>query len=139
MRLPRGLYASLILVPLLILGLGIFSNQLVLFANHDRFPVMLNQTKLSRFVEKEDKPTLPFGFDSRIRYEESATTPIDLGPEGMIDLVHCVMVPDSRLKPLADVWDLGSTIFSVGDFMIMLGSWLLNFTPIMWLALILRK
>jgi hypothetical protein len=46
---------------------------------------------------------------------------------------------NSHLTAMADIWDLGDHIYSVGDGAIMLGDWLLTFTPFMWLALILKK
>jgi hypothetical protein len=143
-------YWQLIAIPLLLFFAGVTSNQLVLIANHDRFPVMVNSAKLAKFVEDKndadekaaagkhpDKHGIVY--NSKISSDTvKAAGRRDLGPDGMIDDVHCVMVPSSHLKALSDIFDLGS-IYSVGDFLLMLSEWLGSFTPIMWLALVLRK
>jgi hypothetical protein len=52
-----------------------------------------------------------------------------------LDSVHSVMGPNSRLKALADVFDLGDGIYSVGDFGIILGAYFWPFTSLLFLAL----
>lgn len=56
-----------------------------------------------------------------------------------IDQVHSVMGPNSRLKALADIFNLGIGIFSIGDFLILLGGWLWTFAPIAWVVLLIKK
>ena len=104
-----------LLTPFALYGVGSGSNQLVLFANHDKFPVMVNSVKLAEM--QEDKVL----------------------PDGMLDDIHCVMTHDTRLNFLADVFDLQSAIYSIGDFAIMLGVWLMSICPFVWLSLILKK
>ena len=136
-RIP---YWQLIAIPILLMSAGVASNQLVLIANHDKFPVMVNSAKLEEFTEvpcekDDDDSFFPFAFNSEFKKKVCHE---DINQDGMIDDVHCVMVPSSHLKALSDIFDLGS-IYSVGDFMLMAGEWLGSFTPIMWLALVLRK
>jgi hypothetical protein len=128
--LRKFAYWYLIVVPALILGLGIASNQLVLVANHGKFPVMMNEIQMEKFcsladVDPADVPQIPAAACMK-------------GGE-MIDPVHSVMGPNSHLKALADIFPLGRNIYSVGDGLIYLGLWLLSFTPYMWLALTIRK
>jgi hypothetical protein len=60
------------------------------------------------------------------------------GQSQAIDEVHVTMTSQTHLNFLADVFDLG-TIYSIGDFAIMLGEWMLAFTPFIWGALVIRK
>ena len=87
-------------------------------ANHDAFPVMVNPVKLAGF--------LPDGV---------VITP---GQSQMIDTVHETMTKDTHLNALADIFDLGS-IYSIGDFGIILGMWLNTFAPVVWGTLVIKK
>jgi hypothetical protein len=120
-------YWYLIAVPALLFGLGVVSNQSVLVANHGKFPVMLSQGMYYKYCtpqseEDEDAPSI-----SCIKGGE------------MIDETHSVMGPNSHLKVLSDIIPIGSTIYSIGDGLLELGSWLLSYTLIAWLFLTIRK
>lgn len=95
-----------ILLPVCVSFLGAASNQAVLIANHDKFPVMVNGTKLAVF---------------------GGST-----PDGMMDDTHCVMTKYTRLNLLADVFDFRDSIKSVGDLLIEFGGWLWGFAPFVW-------
>ena len=83
----------LVLLPTVLSFAGAVSNQLVLYANNDKFPVMVNQRHLNRFVED--------GADA----------------DGMMDDVHCVMTHQTHLNFLADIFDFHSNIKSIGDLL----------------------
>ena len=86
-------YLYLLAAPFLLMVLGAGLNQLVLIANHDKFPVMVNSRNITRHGEVDEN--------------------------GMIDDVHCLMTPQTRLNYLADVFDFGHEgIESPGDILI---------------------
>ena len=101
----------ILLSPLAIGFLGAASNQAVLIANHDTFPVNINLVKLKGHIDEQ---------------------PIVLADGTvMIDDVHCIMSSKTHLNFLADEFDLGS-IYSVGDFGILLGEYLWVYAPFVW-------
>src|SRR5208282_1411341 len=59
----------------------------------------------------------------------------DVAQGQFIDSVHSIMGPNSRLKAMADVFDLGNGIYSIGDFGIILGSYLWPFLTLFFLGL----
>ena len=122
-------YWYLLAVPVLIWVLGVASNQAVLIANHGKFPVMLNEAQIAVMC--------PDASQIDPKYKAIACTSDGKGGQ-YLDRVHSVMGPNSHLTLLADIFDLGS-IYSIGDFAIMLGEFLLPFTSISWVALALRK
>ncbi len=122
-------YWYLIVVPILLICLGVMSNQAVLVANHGKFPVMLNPSWMARVCA----PISPDDED----YDLVPAVSCRKGGE-MIDKTHSVMEPNSHLKALSDIFPLGS-IYSIGDAFIELGLWLYSSTPFMWLALTIRK
>jgi len=92
-------------IPLLIGVAGAASNQLVLIANHDKFPVMLNEHK-------------------RAAYEPDSN--------GMLDDEHVVMTSATHLNFLADYLDFKSEIESPGDLLLELADYLTPFAPLVW-------
>ena len=111
----------ILLLPVAIYGVGAASNQLVLIANHDTFPVLINQHKIdARNAEIADAIA-----------DGAKGIPAPVGPDGMIDDVHCVMTNHTHLNALADVFDIGG-IYSIGDFLLYLGQWLGAFCPFIW-------
>lgn len=113
----RATYLWIIAVPVLLILLGAASNQLVLIANHDTFPVMINPIKLTAWG----------GVNGTF------------GNTAMVDVVHCVMTPETHLNLLADVFDFHSTIMSIGDLLSDLGEWLWQYALIAWLVLVVKK
>lgn len=133
----RKTFLYILAVPVLITGIGIASNQLVLIANHDKFPVMINALKVSQ-IKHSQKHKAPESIIESILNPQPANEPSVYDPDGMLDDVHCVMTPDTHLNFLADVFDLGNT-YSVGDFLLMLGEWLSAFAPFVWAFAVIRK
>lgn len=130
-------YWYLLAIPILLICMGVASNQAVLVANHGKFPVMLNATWMDKMC------SLPVANTEDETYDrEVARIPASSCKRGgeMIDDVHSVMGPNSHLKVLADIFPVDrENIYSIGDGFIYLGSWLMSFAPIAWLALTIRK
>lgn len=101
-----------LLLPYLVFGVGAASNQLVLIANHDKFPVMLNEA-------------------GRVRFKPDAN--------GLIDQRHCVMTHETHLNALADIFDFQVGWYSIGDFLLMLSDWLSGFCIYVWMALVVKS
>jgi len=120
-------FVWLILAPWMITFTGEASNQLVLIANQDKFPVMINAVKLD---ELRNPPPSLLGM---LRPAPRVTD------DGMIDEIHCIMTNKTHLNFLADVFDLHESIYSIGDLMLMLGEWLWSFVPLVWVTLVLKK
>jgi hypothetical protein len=99
-------------VPYVVYYLGAASNQLVLIANRDKFPVMWNARVTARA-----------GADSY----------------GMIDDTHCLMTKETRLNFLGDIIDLHSAWYSIGDGLIYIGEWLEDFSFYVWVALVIQE
>jgi hypothetical protein len=112
-------------VPVLIFGLGCFSNQVVLWANHDKFPVMWNTYKVASEAAFLEEAT--HSKDKKVA-EHAAFDLYALLDAGFIDDTHCVMTSKTHLNFLADVVDLKTATYSVGDGLIILGDWLMGFS-----------
>jgi hypothetical protein len=121
----------IVAVPLLLFFLGAASNQVVLNANEDTFPVRISQAKLEK-LEHGTTETLEDG--------TKIVGDVMILPDGkiMLDYVHCVMTSKTHLNFLADEYDLGS-IYSIGDFMLMLGEWALAPAPFVWAFVVVDK
>ena len=118
-KLLRSSMLWILLLPYGIFGLGAASNQAVLIKNHDAFPVLVNPVKLGEI--------LPDG-----------VAILPPGQSQMIDTVHETMTKYTHLNFHADVFDLGS-IYSIGDFTLYLGEWLMGFTPFVWGYAVIKK
>jgi hypothetical protein len=93
-------------VPLTLTLVGAAMNQAVLIANHDKFPVMLNERK---------------------------TDHIEPDEWGIVDNeAHCVMTRQTHLNFLADYLDFKTAIYSPGDLLLMLADYLSPFAPFVW-------
>jgi Family of unknown function (DUF5317) len=111
-RLLRVTMLWIILLPYAVMGLGEASNQLVLIANHDKFPVMENDYHTA-------KETVLYGVTD-VRG-------------------HCLMTHDTRMNSLADIFDLGDGWYSIGDLLLMVGEWLNGFCIYVWIALVISR
>jgi hypothetical protein len=89
---------------------GFVSNQLVLIANHDTFPVLMNGVVVAR--------VMPFGYDD----------------EG-----HVLMTSETHLNALGDIFDFHSGWLSIGDLLLDAGIWLKTFCPFVWAVLVIKK
>jgi len=131
-KLFRSSCLWILLTPYAVFGIGAASNQAVLIANHDKFPVMLNARKLNKFMSQsaEDRLLTFLGMPKEVLPAPD--------PDGMIDDVHCVMTKPTHLNALADVFDLGS-IYSIGDFALYTGEWLMTWMPFVWATTLISK
>jgi uncharacterized protein DUF5317 len=110
----------MLILPYALVFTGAASNQMVLIANHDEFPVMLNPVHLSHLI------------DSQEDIDRVTAT-------GMIDDTHCVMTKYTHLNALADVFDFHDAIYSIGDGLLMAGYSLQGPLFVAWLALVLYR
>ena len=118
-------------IPVLFTFLGAASNQVVLIANHDSFPVMLNDKKLAEMTEHEKQSVEIKLNQPNPAFEQDGVV--------MIDEVHCVMTSHTHLNALADVFDLKDAIYSIGDFLLMMGEWFGVFAPFVYVFDVTRK
>ena len=132
--LLRSSMLWILLLPYGIFGLGAASNQAVLIANGDKFPVMLNARKLNKLLNQDEMADL----EKILGIKHKAPIAKTPDPDGMLDDVHCQMTSKTHLNALADVFDLGS-IYSIGDFTLYLGEWLMGFTPFVWGYAVIKK
>ena len=104
----------IILTPITIIIAGAGSNQMVLIANHEKFPVMLND------------------------YKRSIAGP--RGEDQMIDPVHCVMTSKTHLNFLGDLIEMvDGDHQSIGDLLLTFGYWLWAFAPYVWGFEVIRR
>lgn len=108
----------IVTVPILISFLGAASNQAVLIANHDRFPVMVNHRAVAAHSDSDTDESGP-------------------DADGMLDDVHCLMTAQTRLNWLADIFDFKTAIMSPGDLLLDLGSYLMDYAPFAWVLLMI--
>jgi Family of unknown function (DUF5317) len=107
-------------LPTLAFYIGASSNQLVLWANDNKFPVKVNPVHLKKFIGEKTPEVL---LDGTV----------------MIDSTHCVMTSKTHLNLLADNWDFHDGIVSIGDEFVDLGTWLGAFCPFVWGFAVCRK
>lgn len=101
-----------LLLPYAVIGVGAASNQLVIIANHDKFPVLMNEA-------------------ARAHFNPDAN--------GLIDKEHCVMTDETHLNALADIFDFHDGWYSIGDELITLGEWLQGFCIYVWIVLVVNS
>jgi hypothetical protein len=142
----RKIILAVLLLPYgLILG-GAASNQLVLIANHDKFPVMVNSfkakelsalqdAKIAEIQAIADDPT-----DFRAGLAAAVVEVLKAKKaEGMMDDIHCIMTTKTRLNFLADVFNLKDATYSIGDFGIITGEDIQGLTPLIAAGLVYKK
>lgn len=105
----------LLLLPFAMNALGAASNQLVLFVNNDKFPVMINQKHLQAFV------------------------PEGVNADGMMDTIHCVMTHHTHLNLLADIFDFHNTIESIGDLLMEWSNEYGTYICLIWAVLMIKR
>ena len=115
----RKTYLWILALPLALTLMGATSNQVVLYANHDTFPVSINAAKSAQLTEN-DSVTLKDG-------------------TVMLDDTHCIASDKTHLNLLADVLDFRTEYVSVGDLSLELGDWLWGFAPFVWGLAVVRK
>jgi len=117
-------YWYLIAVPVLLIGLGAASNQAVLITNHGKFPVLINEAQAEKYCPRDPDIT--------------GAAYCGNGGE-FIDGEHTVMNQHSRLKFLSDIFNMKHSIMSIGDFLLVLGEWIWDWSRLAWLVLVVRK
>ena len=117
-------------IPVLFMFLGAASNQLVLIENHDTFPVMVNDRKLAAMAD-HDKQSVETKFKPTPAEKQDDTV--------YLDDVHVEMTSHTHLNFLADIFDMKDAIYSIGDFMLILGDWLGSFTFAIFVFDVVRK
>lgn len=125
-------YLWILLLPIALGFLGASSNQLVLIANHDKFPVMLSDAKIEKLNAPQPSQESPFA-PGGIQISKYSNADV------MIDEVHCVMTSKTHLNFLADIFDFKDAIYSIGDLLLEAGSSLWTFCPFVWGAFVIRK
>ena len=108
----------LLLLPVATGFTGITLNQAVLIANHDKFPVMINE-KIASHQSEDGTPLVD-------KY-------------GMLDNEHCVMTSETHLNILADIFDMKDSYVSIGDILIDVGSNTWNFFLFGWIFVAVNK
>jgi len=124
-------------IPIVLTLVGAASNQAVLYANNDRFPVMWNTYKVAQYrlgLEKTADTSEDLDIVIQATFDLQA-----LESEGFIDDTHCVMTSQTHLNLLADIFDMKNAIYSIGDFLLMLGEWLGAFSPFLFVFDVIRK
>jgi len=132
----------ILLAPTALNWIGAASNQVVLYANHDTFPVSINPIKLQKFTggEPSPDPTDPTGGRTIASGGHVFVLP---DGEVLMDETHCVMTEKTHLNWLADVFDFHDSIQSIGDLLLDLGDWTGSFALYVYIfvvsAALLRK
>jgi hypothetical protein len=127
-------------IPTLLFGLGFLSNQAVLKANNDTFPVMWNHNKCFQYrlsIVKEASITDKEGNPTR-EAEQAQAALVAFDEEGFIDDTHVVMSPQTHLNYLGDIFDLRTT-YSIGDFMLFAGEYGFGFMLPLFIFDVTRK
>ena len=113
-RFLRTTMLWIVLLPYALIFLGAASNQAVIYANGDRFPVLMNTEKVTYVLDDDGS--------------------------GMLDEIHCLMTPQTHLNLMADIFDFGAAgIWSIGDLMLAAGSWLGTFVWFVWGSLVVMR
>jgi hypothetical protein len=126
----------ILLAPTAIFGLGLASNQAVLVANHDKFPVMWNSYKAASLSLAIEKATQS---DDEDVAEQANFDLIALHEYGYLDDTHVLMNSKTHLNFLADWIDLKSATYSIGDFLIDAGEWGFTYCPFLWFGVAVSR
>jgi hypothetical protein len=120
----------ILLAPYAFILIGAASNQAVLIANNDLFPVREN---IARQIDDLSNP--------EVLAVNQFNQKVNPGSPLLLDLqAHCLMSSKTHLNWLADNFDSnGGGIYSIGDLIIIPGEWMLSFSAYVWLAVVLMK
>jgi hypothetical protein len=137
----------LLAIPVLTFALGLLSNQAVLVANHDKFPVMYNEYKVNAYrlgLERDLKTCQELtADDSPDAPPTDVCDPIvfDLAALkfGYLDDTHVIMTSKTHLNFLADWIDLRSAVYSIGDALLELGEYGFGFMFPLFVFDVVRK
>lgn len=138
----------IVAVPMICFLLGALSNQTVLVANHDRFPVMINgykQNQYQLYLQKELNECMAANTsdDSDGPDPQGECDKVEFALEGLkygyLDDTHVIMTSHTHLNFLADWFDRKDGIYSPGDFLLILAESTFEYTLAMWLAVVIMK
>lgn len=127
----------ILLLPVVLTVTGAASNQLVLIANRDTFPVLVNDKRV-RMAASEGSTEEPTSDAPKVHEVFSTMPAVEADNTVYLDDVHVVMTHSTHLNFLADVFDLRS-IYSIGDFFIIVGSWLQGFALFVYVYAVTSK
>lgn len=106
----------IVAIPTLAFALGLASNQAVLVANRDTFPVRINAAK---FVHRANACVAEAQAEED---NEAALMCVEMAQNGYLDYTHVVMTDQTHLNALADNFDFGEMgTWSIGDILLELG------------------
>ena len=138
-------------IPALVFGLGLLSNQAVLVANHDKFPVMYNEYKVNAYrlgLEKDLKECQGLTAPDKDAPDADAPPsdvcdPIEFDIAalkfGYLDSTHVIMTSKTHLNFLADWIDLRDAVYSIGDALLELGEYGFGFMFPLFVFDVVRK
>jgi hypothetical protein len=130
----------IVLTPIAITYTGAGLNQLVLNANHDTFPVEMNDAKVNLYaMELQEASEATTDKGKPTDKAKEAQKALELLEHGYLDDTHVIMTSDTHLNFLADVFDFKDAIYSVGDGILYLGEWLTTFAVFIWLFEVIRR
>lgn len=132
----RKMALWVLLCPLALNVLGTASNQAVLYANNDKFPVMWNDYKVTEYALRLKKAAA--SDDENVAAKAALDTEA-LIDEGFIDDTHCIMTSKTHFNLLADIIDLNTETISIGDVLLRLSEYLWMFAPCVWGTILIRK
>lgn len=143
LKFIRASFLWVLLLPYAFTYVGAASNQLVLIANNDKFPVMQNEADIARFhainaekikileaMEDEDDKPKARVMIAVIQAQDAA---------GLLDDRHCIATSKTHLNFLGDVFDLHDAIYSIGDFMLGIGDDITTMCIVLWVVLAAKK
>ena len=125
----------IIAVPLLCLYTGAGLNQLVLTANHDKFPVMYNSYKVAQYEQDLEVKAQSDDDDTA---QQAQFDLLALG-SGYLDDTHVIMTPRTHLNFLADWIDMKTATYSPGDVLIYLGEAAGDYSYVVWGFVVIGK
>jgi hypothetical protein len=124
----------IVAIPVLCWVLGAASNQVVLVANHDRFPVMVNDYKVTQLaIEMETVAN-----SDSDRAPDAALALEALQKEGFLDHTHVVMTKHTHLNFLADWIGVGG-VYSIGDLLLGAGEQGLDPALLIWITVVIGR
>jgi len=127
----------ILVIPVLFTFLGALSNQIVLQANHDTFPVMISSAKL--FEHKHALAKIAESDSDADAVEEATLRLVELD-HGFLDDTHIVMTDKTHLNFLADVFDFRREgIESIGDLLLKLGEFTWTYAPFIFVFAVIGK
>jgi len=131
MKFLRVTYLWILFAPWILSTLGAASNQLVLAANHDQFPVMWNSYKAAQLELAIRKAA-----DNPDTTDSAHFALAALQTEGYLDDTHVLMSGRTHFNFLGDWIDFHVATYSPGDLLIEASTEISDFCRFVWFALV---